>query len=184
MLTLHQVKILVLYTVDGIPGPLPRHVVETALALCDANIFSVQEALYGLIENENLTQQYDEDNIPYLFLTPQGQMVIDNLRKDAPNSYRERVLAYATAEMAKLRLEIGVDAKVTPITTGHGEEYMCDVSLSDQGDLMMKVSLFAPNELQAKMMAERFRKQPLEVYRKILQILTGTDPETEENRED
>ncbi len=184
MLTLHQVKVLVLYTVDGIPGPLPRHVVETSLALCDANIFSVQEALYDLIANENLTQSYDEDGTAYLFLTSQGKLVIDNLRKDAPNSYRERVLAYAAVEMSKLRAQIGVEASVVPTQTRHGQEYTCNVSIADQGELMMSVSLFAPNKLQADMMAERFRKQPLDVYRKILQILTGTDKESEEKRED
>jgi len=179
-LTLHQIKVLVLYTVEGTPGPVPRHVVETSLALCDANIFGIQEALHDLIENDNLTQRYDEDNVPYLFLTEQGRSVIEALRRDVPLSFREKALAFSAIEMTKLRTMIGVDAKVEKIPKGNGEDYSCTVSLSDAGESLMKVSLYAPNKLQADMMAERFRKKPLEVYQKILQILTGTDEPTEE----
>ena len=180
-LSLHQIKVLVLYTVDGTPGPVPRHVVETALALCDANIFSIQEALHDLIKNENLTQKNDENEIPYLFLTPQGKSVIDVLTKDAPLSYREKALAYAAVEMTKLRTQIGVEAKVSPINES---EYTCDISLSDDGLSLLKISLYSPNKLQAEMMAERFRKKPLDVYRKVLQILTGTDDFEDKNTED
>lgn len=179
-LTQHQIKVLVLYTVEGIPGPVPRHVVETALALCDANIFGIQEALHDLLHNDNLTQSYDEDNIPYLFLTHQGRCVIEALRRDAPLSYREKALAYATVEMTKLRAMIGVDAKVEKRENSKLDDYSCTLSLSDAGDLLMKVELYAPNKLQADMIAERFRKGPLDVYQKILQILTGTDAPTEE----
>ena len=50
-LSLHQIKVLALYTVAEIRGPVPRHVIETALALCNVNIFQIQEALYNLLEN-------------------------------------------------------------------------------------------------------------------------------------
>lgn len=185
-LSLHQIKILVLYTVNETPGPVPRHVVETALALCDANIFAIQEALHDLLKNENLTQRNDENETPYLFMTEQGNCVIETLKKDAPLSYREKALAYAAIEMSKLRTQIGVEANVSSSTKGNDTEYFCDISLSDEGLPLMKVSLFAPNKLQADMMAERFRKNPLNVYRKVLQILTGTeepeDNKTEEER--
>ena len=179
-LSLHQIKVLVLCVVNGIPGPMPRHVAETALALCNANIFSIQEALHDLLKNENLTQKEDEDGTPYLFMTEQGKCVIEALLRDAPLAYREKALAYATMEMTKLRAQIGVNASVSPLEKGNGEEYTCDISLSDSGLSLLKISLYAPNKIQAQMMAERFRKHPLDVYRKILQILTGTDEETEE----
>ncbi|MBQ1272544.1 MAG: DUF4364 family protein [Clostridia bacterium] len=181
-LSLHQIKVLVLYTVDGTPGPVPRHVIETALALCDANIFGIQEALHDLIANENLTQKNDENEIPYLFLTPQGKTVVEPLRKDVPLSYREKALAYAAAEMSKLRTEIGVEAVVAPIEKGNGVEYACNINLSDEGITMMGLTLYSPNKLQAEMMAERFRKNPLDIYRKVLHIMTGTD--TENNTEE
>lgn len=179
-LSLHQIKVLVLYTVNGTPGPVPRHVVETALALCDANIFAIQEALHDLLENENLTQKMDENNVPYLFLTEQGKSVIDALHKDAPLSYREKSLAYAAAEMSKLRTEIGVEAVVAPVKEGNDTEYSCTVTLSDEGVTMMGITLYSPNKLQAEMMAERFRKNPLDIYRKVLHIMTGTDTQNDD----
>ncbi len=183
-LSLHQIKVLVLYTVEGTPGPVPRHVVETALALCDANIFAIQEALHDLIENENLTQKNDENEIPYLFLTLQGKSVIEPLRKDVPLSYREKALAYAAAEMSKLRTEIGVEATVSPVKHGSDTEYSCNISLSDEGITMLGVTLYSPNKLQAEMMAERFRKNPLDIYRKILHIMTGTDEPKDNDTEE
>ena len=182
-LTLHQIKILVLYTVNGTPGPIPRHVVETALALCDANVFAIQEAIHDLIENDNLTQKPDENETPYLFLTEQGKCVIETLKKDAPLSYREKALAYAAVEMTKLRMEIGVEAAVSKIEKSGKDEYTCDLALTDEALPLLKLSLYSPNKLQADMMAERFRKAPLDVYRKILQILTGTDEENGGNQE-
>lgn len=181
-LSLHQIKVLILYTVDGTPGPVPRHVIETALALTDANIFAIQEALHDLIENENLTQRNDENEIPYLFLTPQGKIVIEPLKKDVPLSYREKALAYAAAEMSKLRTEIGVEASVSPVEHGKDTEFACNINLSDEGITMMGLTLYSPNKLQAEMMAERFRKNPLEIYRKVLHIMTGTDEPNDTER--
>ncbi len=180
-LSLHQVKVLILYTVDGTPGPVPRHVIETSLALCDVNVFSIQEALYDLIENENLVQKYDENEIPYLFLTSQGKIVVEPLRKDAPLSYREKALAFAAAEMTKLRTEIGVEATVTQAEHGKEGEFACNINLSDEGITMLGLTLYSPNKLQAEMMAERFRKNPLDIYRKILYIMTGTDEAKKED---
>ena len=179
-LTLHRIKILILHTVDGTPGPVPRHVIETALALCDANIFAIQEALHDLLKNENLSQKEDENGVSYLFLTEQGRCVIDALRKDVSPAYREKSLAYAAVEMTKLRTEIGINATVTGIGTEKNNEYRCDLSLSDDGQALFQLSLYSPNKLQADMMAERFRKHPLDVYRKVLQIMTGTDEPTED----
>lgn len=174
-LTLHQIKVLALYTVAGTPGPVPRHVIETALALCNVNIFQIQEALYNLLENGNLTQQEDEDNTPYLFATDQGKCVAEELRKDIGLSYREKAIAYAAVEMNKLRQSIGVEASVEERAKIGETEHYCHVSLSDVGLPLMKLSLYAPNRIHAEMMAERFRKDPLTVYQKVLQILTGTD---------
>ncbi len=184
-LSVHQIKVLVLYTAQQTPGPVPRDVIETALALCDVNIFGIQEAIHDLMENENIIQKTDEDNIPYLFLTEQGNCVVNVLYKDAPLSYREKALAYAAAEMTKLRKQIGVEATVCHREKNRGMEYICRVSLADDGEPWLTLSISAPNKLQADMMAERFRKNPLEIYRKILYIMTGTEEpakeETEEN---
>lgn len=174
-LSLHQIKVLALYTVAEIQGPVPRHVIETALALCNVNIFQIQEALYNLLENGNLTQQEDEDNVPYLIATDQGKCVAEELRKDIGLSYREKAVAYATIEINKLRQAIGVEASVEERTKLGQTDYFCHVSLSDAGLPLMNLSLFAPNRIHAEMMAERFRKDPLTVYQKVLQILTGTD---------
>ena len=70
---------------------------------------------------------------------------------------------------------IGVDASVEERTKLGQTEHFCHISLSDEGLPLMKLSLFAPNRIHAEMMAERFRKDPLTVYQKVLQILTGTD---------
>jgi len=173
----HQIKVLVLNTVDYTPGPVPRYVIETALALSDVNIFAIQEALHDLLKNENLTEKYDEKNLPYLFLTPQGKSVIDTLKRDAPLSYREKCLAHAAVEMSKLRTEIGVEAQVSTINES---EYCCELSLTDSGLPLMKLALYAPNKLQADLIAERYRKKPLDIYRKVLQIVTDTDDKDNE----
>lgn len=179
-LSSHQIQVLALYTVHATKGPVPRHVVETALALCDVNVFQIQEALYILIKNENLTQKYDEDQTEYLFLTAQGRCVIDELCKEAPLSYREKALAFAAVEMTKLRTQIGVEASVVKTEKGSDTDYICNVSISDAGTPLFSLSLYCPNKLQGEMMAERFRKNPLNIYRKILHIMTGTDETTEE----
>ena len=97
------------------------------------------------------------------------------MRKDIGLSYREKAVAYASIEINKLRQSIGVDASVEERTKLGQTEHFCHISLSDEGLPLMKLSLFAPNRIHAEMMAERFRKDPLTVYQKVLQILTGTD---------
>jgi hypothetical protein len=179
-LSSHQIQVLALYTVFATKGPVPRHVVETSLALCDVNVFQIQEALYDLIKNENLTRKYDENQTEYLFLTPQGRCVVEELCKEAPLSYREKALAYAAVEMSKLRTQIGVEASVVKAEKGNETDYTCNISISDAGMPLIALSLYCPNKLQGEMMAERFRKNPLDIYRKILHIMTGTDETTEE----
>lgn len=183
-LTSHQVKVLVLFTILGTPGPVPRHVVETSLALCNVNVFAIQEAIHDLLENRNAEQRYDEDNTPYLFLTEQGECVVEALRKDVPLAYREKALAFAAVEMVELRKAIGVDATVNPFGNPKNGEYTVDLSLSDAGLPLMKLSFFTPNQMQAELIANRYRKQPLDIYQKILRILTATDDADQKKGDD
>ncbi|MBO5249001.1 MAG: DUF4364 family protein, partial [Clostridia bacterium] len=64
---------------------------------------------------------------------------------------------------------------VSPAERGKETEYACHINLSDEGITLLGLTMYSPNKLQAEMMAERFRKHPLDIYRKILHIMTGTD---------
>lgn len=176
-LTLHQIKVLTLYTTIGTAEKVPRYVVESALALCDVNIFSIQEALCDLIENEQLYELKDDDGTDYLSATETGKKVCELLKKDVPLSFREKALAFAAIELSKLRTQIGVEAETEEITRLEERYQICRLSLKDDGTELIGLQIYAPNKLQAASITERFRKNPLKIYQKILKILTGTDDE-------
>ena len=173
----HQIKVLILTTLADTPGPVPRSLIETVMARCDANIFLIQLALSDLIENDNLLQREDDDGTRYLFLTDRGEMISRELRRDLPSYVIKHSDAYAQEEMLKLRRQVGVSADVTEITKGKQIFYECRMELKDDDLSLMRLNFFAPTRTQARNIQDRFKKAPLDVYRAILRTLTETDQE-------
>ena len=76
----------------------------------------------------------------------------------------------------KLRRKSQVKASITQRPNG---TYTTALELEDDMGSVMDLKLAIPREDMAKMLAERFRKNPERLYSEIMRVLMSSEPEEE-----
>lgn len=162
----NEIRILLCYLVNSIGAPLSR---EDVLSIMQehgfANYFEVTNALAELTANGSLAADGDP---PVYHAVSQTKLIAGQLDKVLPLSVREKAIAAAVNLLAKARRE--QENKVTIQQTSKGYNVHCHIS---GGDLeLMNISLYVPDEHQAKLVRKAFHKSPETVYQVLLALLT------------
>lgn len=162
----NEIRILLCYLVNSIGTPLSK---DDILSIMQengfANYFEVTNALAELTANGNLKVSNDP---PVYHAVAQTKLIADQLDKVLPLSVREKAIAAAVNLLAKTRRE--QENKVSIQQTNKGYNVNCHIS---GGDLeLMNISLYVPDEHQAKLVRKVFHKSPETVYQVLLALLT------------
>ncbi|MBR2338965.1 MAG: DUF4364 family protein [Clostridia bacterium] len=162
----HEIKILICYMLSGVCEPMPREAVPEIL--CEhgmANFFDVAAAMDELIGLNNLSET--EDGL--VTVTDTGRQAAATLETLVPYTLRQRSVAAAVRLLARRRNE--KENHVTIDATDSGYTVTCTI-----GDLehpMLTTSLLVGDELQAKLIRDRFLDDPLLLYRSTVAVLSG-----------
>ena len=162
----NDIRILLCYILSSVPGPLARQdltqiIQEKGLA----NYFEVEDALASLVAQGNVKQ----DGEGCFTVTPAGKEIADSLDATLPLSVRDKALeaAFTLLAQAKAQRENRVDLTKTK----RGYQITCHISDGEMD--LMAISLYVPDKAQAKMVRERFYRDPEGVYKLVLASLTG-----------
>ena len=162
----NEIRILLCYLVNSIGAPLSR---EDVLSIMQehgfANYFEVTDALAELTANGSLAADGDP---PVYHAVSQTKLIAGQLDKVLPLSVREKAIAAAVNLLAKARRE--QENKVTIQQTSKGYNVHCHISGVDLE--LMNISLYVPDEHQAKLVRKAFHKSPETVYQVLLALLT------------
>ena len=164
----NDIRILLCYILASVNAPLSRQdltriIQEKGLA----NYFEVEDALASLLTQGNIAQ----DQEGRCTVTPAGRDIADSLDATLPLSVRDKALeaAFTLLAQAKAQRENRVDLTKTK----RGYQITCHISDGEMD--LMAISLYVPDKAQAKMVRERFYRDPEGVYKLVLASLTG-DP--------
>ena len=162
----NDIRILLCYILASVNAPLSRQdltriIQEKGLA----NYFEVEDALASLLTQGNIAQ----DQEGRCTVTPAGQEIADSLDATLPLSVRDKALeaAFTLLAQAKAQRENRVDLTKTK----RGYQITCHISDGEMD--LMAISLYVPDKAQAKMVRERFYRDPEGVYKLVLASLTG-----------
>ena len=162
----NDIRILLCYILASVNAPLSRQdltriIQEKALA----NYIEVEDALASLLTQGNIAQ----DQEGRCTVTPAGREIADSLDATLPLSVRDKALeaAFTLLAQAKAQRENRVDLTKTK----RGYQITCHISDGEMD--LMDISLYVPDKAQAKMVRERFYRDPEGVYKLVLASLTG-----------
>ena len=135
------VKIMICYLLQRLDRPVSEsELVELLTGDQTVNYFLLTTALSGLKKLGHLRQKGDS-----LLLTQLGRRTAEELGGELPVTLRERVLARAETLRRENRLHSETSAEIV----GTEDGYRVDFSFHDGEIEFMKLSLYAPDEVQA-----------------------------------
>ena len=160
-----EIKFLILYIAARVIEPIPFDTVLD-LTMCDDAIdyFDFSECLNDLVKTEHLT------------LSPEGLYAITDkglrnsqiCESSLPYSVRLRCDKNIAVWNRKLRRKSQVRASTEKRANG---TYTVRLSLDDDMGSVMDLKLVVIREDMAKVLSERFRKDPEKLYSKIMDLL-------------
>ena len=170
-----EIKFLILYIMSRIIESIPFDAVQD-MTMCDDGIdyFDFSECLADLVRTGHLTLQNDVYNI-----TQKGIRNSEICESSLPYSVRIRADRNLAAYNQKLRRKSLVRANVTERENG---TYTVSLSLSDDVDNLMNLSLMVTQKEMAKDLEKRFQKNAEHIYITLINTLLHSP--TEEKFED
>lgn len=90
------------------------------------------------------------------------------LDKRIPFYVREKLISAAMQVLAEIRLKKQVHTSIKESNSG----YTATCTIQDNDDVLLETSLYAPDEVTAKMITRNFKQNPDKLYKLIVSALT------------
>ncbi len=174
---LYEIKILICYLIDSVDFPLTKDQVNTIFQQEGAaNYFKFAQAEQELISSGHLSVQKQPEGGECYVLEPLGKETAHKLQTSLPRSLRERVVRGAMNLQAKLKKERQIQTHIQKVEDG----YFVECVIHDVGSDLFSLKLFAPDQMQAEEIKERFSAFSGEVYKAVIGLLTNHPKAVEE----
>jgi hypothetical protein len=166
--TKNEIKLLICYMLTSVKTSLAKSDIISIIQDNGlANYFEITDAFADLLENGNIACENEKEEL--YAVTASGMLISSQLDISLPISVRERALSATLNLLAKIKRE--QENRVRIQQTEQGYMVTCSVSGGDMD--LMKLSLYVPDMLQAKLVKKNFHKDPARVYRCLLALVTG-----------
>ena len=154
-----EIKFLILYVAARLIEPVPFEAMQE-LTMCDDGIdfFDFSECLSNLVESQHLT--LSDDGL--YAITEKGLHNGAICESSLPYSVRLRADKNITIFNQKLKRRAQIQSDIAPRRNGFND---------DESQPILKMELMVPKEVMAKDLAERFQKNPEQLYTGVLNTL-------------
>ena len=161
-----EIKFLILYVAARLIEPVPFEAMQE-LTMCDDGIdfFDFSECLSNLVESQHLS--LSDDGL--YAITEKGLHNGAICESSLPYSVRLRADKNITIFNQKLKRRAQIQSDIEPRRNG---TYTVTLAFNDDDDQpILKMELMVPKEVMAKDLAERFQKNPEQLYTGVLNTL-------------
>ena len=161
-----EIKFLILYVAARLIEPVPFEAMQE-LTMCDDGIdfFDFSECLSNLVESQHLT--LSDDGL--YAITEKGLHNGAICESSLPYSVRLRADKNITIFNQKLKRRAQIKSDIQPRPNG---TFTVTLAFNDDDDQpLLKMDLMVPKEVMAKELAERFQRNPEQLYTGVLNTL-------------
>ena len=137
------------------------------------NYFAFQDALQTMEETGSVSCIQKEDG-KYYSLTEKGTENAERFQHLIGKSYREHIVKTAEAVIHRRQIEEQVKISYEKLTHG----CHLHVRLVDHELILLELTLFTPDEHQAKLLGDKILSNPSAVYHKILRAVMPDGKQT------
>ncbi len=176
-MTDNDLRVLILYTVNAAGRGISPEDVCTIINDHRPGYLNIMDA-FEKLRDEDLIIVLEDEGSRYSYLTESGKLVVDELQVTLSITLRKEIARQAVRRMEKLRGELSVTAAYTE-NKAPAEGYTVTVGLSDRGDNLFTLSMYAPTAIQADMITRNFKNDPSAVYSELISLITANREPTE-----
>jgi len=176
-LTDNDLRVLILYTVNAAGRGISPEDVCSIINDHKPGYLNIMDSFERLRE-EGLITVLEDEGSRYSYLTEGGKLVVNELQVTLSITLRKEIARQAVKRMEALRGELSVTASYTE-NKAPAEGYTVTVGLSDRGDNLFTISMYAPTAIQADMITRSFKNNPTAVYSGLISLLTANREPTE-----
>lgn len=163
----YEIKILICYLLNSINHPLTWEQFNMIFQENQyVNYFAFCDALKELVQSKHVKIEQEKSEERYV-LQPLGQETAQRLCHSLPSSLRDNVVQTAMRLLSRLKLEQENEVEIVPYQNG----YMVRCIVHDTDFDLMRLEMFAPDEVQAALLKENFLADPSRTYRGIMRLL-------------
>lgn len=164
--TKNDIRILLCYILDSVGAPLSAEDISGIMqGKALANYFETGDALAGL-EAAGHIRGTPEGYV----IQPTGQEIARGLDAGLPLAVRDKALEAAVTLLARARAERENRVEIEDLPNGC--RVKCAISGGEGADLM-ELGVYVPDRAQARVIEERFYRDPEGIYQLLLAALTG-----------
>ena len=135
------------------------------------NYFAFQDALQTM-EDTNAVSCVQKDDLKYYSLTDKGKETAQRFHHLIGKSYREHIIETAQSALQRRKLEEQLKISYEPLEQG----CHLHVRLVDHELILLELTLFTPDEHQARLLGDKILSNPAAVYHKILRAVMPEHP--------
>ncbi len=169
----HDVKVLLCYLLEKLKEPVTEdQLYEIALDSGVINYFHYMEAIDSLTENHSISREV-RDGETYIVLEEKGRYGADYFNDTIPYYFRKHILRSALYYFSKRKHERDADIEIIP--KNNGCEVDCRIKDADYD--LMRLSLYAPDEEQAKFIKSKIMLDPAGFYSKVIEFVLENEEE-------
>ena len=176
-MTDNDLRVLILYTVNAAGRGISPEDVCTIINDHRPGYLNIMDS-FEKLRDEGLITVLEDEGSRYSYLTESGKLVVDELQVTLSITFRKEIARQAVRRMEKLRGDLSVTATYTE-NKAPAEGYTVTVGLSDRGDSLFTLTMYAPTAIQADMITRSFKNNPSEVYSGLISLLTAHREPTE-----
>lgn len=159
-----EIKILICYLLDNVPGPVSRADIENVLLGEElANYFVIADSL-SLLKQQGMIGGNDDGYI----VSEAGRMVGKTLAQDVPKSVRDTAVR-GVIRAQQFAAKAGTNqSDILPLPQG----FNVSCKINDASGPLFSMELYAPDELSAQMLRKKFILEGENIYKLVLAALT------------
>ncbi len=164
MYSAHDVKVMLCYLLDKLKNPVTEEQLYEIVQESEIiNYFYYTEAMGDLLKNESVVRVERNGEI-YIEATEKGKYGAEYFNDSIPYYFRKKLLKTAMYYFARLKRESEADIEITEVANG------CEVNcrIKDTNFDLMRISLYAPDYDQAKVIKDKILLNPTDFYSRII----------------
>ncbi len=170
--TKNEIRLLICYLLCGIKAPLAKQdVIQIMQENGLANYFEVMDALAEMVEKGTIDAvSYNQFDLKQdcVLCNEVSRNIAKQLDATLPTSVKDRAVAAAVNLLAKAKREHENRVEITPLKQGY--QVACHISGGETN--LMTLTIFVPDLYQARLVKEKFHKDPQRIYSILLASVT------------
>lgn len=167
----NEIRVLVCYLLSRIGEPISkRQLAESLTGIGLVNYFEINEAVDALVSSGAAkTQAYNNEEC--LSVSDVGREIASTLEDSLTRSVREKAVNAAMNLLSSARRERENKVEIEKRESG----YFVTFTMYGFSEEILRLTLFAADSMQARMLKEGFLKDPVGFYSSTIDFLIRTD---------